>query len=129
MDWRRMDIIFLARHVYFVCGICRFLACALTSPLLNDTDGVTVIGANFTYHVTEASSIIFRNALTPIAPTIMLKHLIRKETTLFQPPSFNRKRNYELDQTLGVGTFGKAVVRFLRFHILDDLSLIVGLYS
>ncbi|EKM77474.1 hypothetical protein AGABI1DRAFT_130175 [Agaricus bisporus var. burnettii JB137-S8] len=39
----------------------------------------------------------------------MLKHLIRKETTLFQPPSFNRKRNYELDQTLGVGTFGKAV--------------------
>jgi calcium/calmodulin-dependent protein kinase I len=45
---------------------------------------------------------------------MMLKHIIGKESTLFQPPSFIRKRNYEQHQTLGAGTFGQAVVRTLE---------------
>ncbi|KAF9451476.1 Pkinase-domain-containing protein, partial [Macrolepiota fuliginosa MF-IS2] len=41
----------------------------------------------------------------------MLKHLGVKDALIFQPPSFNKKRNYELNQVLGVGSFGKVVVR------------------
>lgn len=41
----------------------------------------------------------------------MFKHLTVKEALLFQPPSFNKKKNYELHQVLGVGSFGKVLVR------------------
>lgn len=50
---------------------------------------------------------------TDTVANIMFKHLSVKESIFFQPPSFNRKRNYELHQVLGVGTFGKVVVRGL----------------
>ncbi|KAJ3576807.1 hypothetical protein NP233_g186 [Leucocoprinus birnbaumii] len=48
----------------------------------------------------------------------MFKHLKVKESTLFQPPSFNRKRNYELKDTLGVGSFGKVV--HATWHVPSD---------
>ncbi|KAH6904589.1 CAMK/CAMK1 protein kinase [Coprinopsis sp. MPI-PUGE-AT-0042] len=39
----------------------------------------------------------------------MLKNLTLKEALLPQPPSFNKKRNYELSTQLGEGTFGKVL--------------------
>lgn len=52
----------------------------------------------------------------------MLKHLRVKESTLFQPPSFSRKRNYELQETLGLGSFGKVV--HAKWHVpLDQLEI------
>jgi calcium/calmodulin-dependent protein kinase I len=40
----------------------------------------------------------------------MMKHLSIKDALLPQPPSFHKKRNYEVHDVLGNGTFGKVVV-------------------
>jgi hypothetical protein len=34
-----------------------------------------------------------------------------KESLLPQPPSFSKKKTYEIHQVLGTGTFGKVMVR------------------
>ncbi|KAJ7244383.1 kinase-like domain-containing protein [Mycena haematopus] len=39
----------------------------------------------------------------------MMKHLSIKDALLPQPPSFHKKRNYEVHEVLGNGTFGKVV--------------------
>ncbi|KAJ7653092.1 CAMK/CAMK1 protein kinase [Mycena polygramma] len=39
----------------------------------------------------------------------MLKHLSIKDALLPQPPSFHKKKNYEVHEVLGNGTFGKVV--------------------
>ncbi|KAJ7171144.1 CAMK/CAMK1 protein kinase [Mycena filopes] len=39
----------------------------------------------------------------------MLKHLSIKDAILPQPPSFHKKKNYEVHDVLGNGTFGKVV--------------------
>ncbi|KXN92679.1 Calcium/calmodulin-dependent protein kinase [Leucoagaricus sp. SymC.cos] len=52
----------------------------------------------------------------------MLKRLKVKESTLFQPPSFTKKRSYELKDVLGVGSFGKVV--HATWHVpLDQLGV------
>ncbi len=40
-----------------------------------------------------------------------MKGLSIKDALLPQPPSFGKKKNYEIHQVLGTGTFGKVVVR------------------
>jgi len=39
----------------------------------------------------------------------MMKHLSIKDALLPQPPSFYKKKNYEVHEVLGNGTFGKVV--------------------
>ncbi|KAJ7035178.1 CAMK/CAMK1 protein kinase [Mycena alexandri] len=39
----------------------------------------------------------------------MMKHLSIKDALLPQPPSFHKKKNYEVHEVLGNGTFGKVV--------------------
>lgn len=39
-----------------------------------------------------------------------MKNMTWKEALLPQPPSFNKKRNYEMKELLGEGAFGKVVV-------------------
>jgi hypothetical protein len=45
-------------------------------------------------------------------------HLSLKEAILPQPPSFAKKRNYEIKAQLGEGTFGKVKVGLLPIVIL-----------
>jgi calcium/calmodulin-dependent protein kinase I len=42
----------------------------------------------------------------------MMKNMTWKEALLPQPPSFGKKRNYEIKDVLGEGAFGKVVVCF-----------------
>ncbi|KAF8217996.1 kinase-like domain-containing protein [Mycena galopus ATCC 62051] len=52
----------------------------------------------------------------------MLKHLSIKDALLPQPPSFHKKRNYEVHDVLGNGTFGKVV--HATWHVpLEQASL------
>ena len=44
----------------------------------------------------------------------MMKNMTWKEALLPQPPSFNKKRNYEMKELLGEGAFGKVVVSVLQ---------------
>lgn len=44
-------------------------------------------------------------------------HLTLKETILPQPPSFGKKKNYEVKTKLGEGTFGKVMVRLFAILI------------
>lgn len=44
----------------------------------------------------------------------MMKNMTWKEALLPQPPSFNKKRNYEMKDVLGEGAFGKVIVSGLR---------------
>lgn len=39
-----------------------------------------------------------------------MKHLSIKDALLPQPPSFYKKKSYEVQDVLGTGTFGKVVV-------------------
>ena len=41
-------------------------------------------------------------------------HLGIKDKILSQPPSFAKKKQYEQQEVLGTGSFGKVVVRVLR---------------
>ncbi|KAJ7348004.1 CAMK/CAMK1 protein kinase [Mycena albidolilacea] len=52
----------------------------------------------------------------------MMKHLSIKDALLPQPPSFHKKRNYEVHDVLGNGTFGKVV--HATWHVpLEQASL------
>ena len=42
-------------------------------------------------------------------------HLTIKEALLPQPPSFSKKKNYEIHAKLGEGTFGKVMVSVQEF--------------
>lgn len=44
-----------------------------------------------------------------------MKSLSLKETLLPQPPSFQKKKNYEIHQELGTGSFGKVAVSIRAF--------------
>ncbi|THG99425.1 hypothetical protein EW026_g2922 [Hermanssonia centrifuga] len=44
-----------------------------------------------------------------------MKSLSLKETLLPQPPSFQKKKCYEIHQVLGTGTFGKVMVKFYEW--------------
>lgn len=58
----------------------------------------------------------------------MMKNMTWKEALLPQPPSFNKKRNYEMKEVLGEGAFGKVVVSIrqaptvLRIAMWDQSS-------
>lgn len=45
------------------------------------------------------------------------------ETLLPQPPSFSKKKSYEVHQLLGMGTFGKVVVRVYDLFFLTRINL------
>lgn len=48
-----------------------------------------------------------------------MKGLTLAESLLPQPPSFHKKKNYEIREELGAGTFGKVMVR--RYPVLSRL--------
>ena len=54
-----------------------------------------------------------------------MKSLSLQEKMLPQPPSFSKKKHYEIHDTLGTGSFGKVMVSASIYTTADRLSSLV----
>jgi hypothetical protein len=106
-DWFRVGIITVENKTAAATAI----PCPVTEfdsglPFPRDENGLALLGTN------RCPFTVYAVQIPPKSFTTLTEMFSRvSEKVLPQPPSANKKKNYEIQEVLGTGSFGKVMVR------------------